>query len=74
LKVNYAFLYISGFNIILSSTMSLVCTTELHINTSKKQFQYPLYIRGICHTYTAAMHIHGTYMVYTDYIPCWGSR
>jgi hypothetical protein len=35
----------------------------------KWEFRYPLYIRGICHTYTAAVHIHGIYMVYTDYIP-----
>jgi hypothetical protein len=33
LKANYAFLYISGFNIILSSTMALVYRIELHINT-----------------------------------------
>ena len=31
----------------------------------KWEFRYPLYIRGICHTYTAAVHIHGIYMVYT---------
>ncbi len=40
----------------------------------KPQFRYPLYIRGICHTYTAAVHIHGICMVYTDYIPRRGSR
>ncbi len=33
-----------------------------------------MYIRGICQAYTAAVHIHGIYMVYTDYIPCQGSR
>ena len=31
----------------------------------KVEFWCPLYIRGICHTYTAAVHIHGIYMVYT---------
>ncbi len=31
----------------------------------KWEFRYPLDIRGICHTYTAAIHIHGIYMVYT---------
>jgi hypothetical protein len=40
----------------------------------KWEFRYPLYIRGICHTYTATVHIHGIYMVYTDYIPRRGSR
>ncbi len=33
-----------------------------------------MYIRGICQAYTAAVHIHGINMVYTDYIPSWGSR
>ncbi len=40
----------------------------------KWEFRYPLYIRGICHTYTAAVHIPGIYMVYTNYIPRRGSR
>ncbi len=38
LKANYSFLYISGFNIILSSTMTLVCRIDLRINTWKRNF------------------------------------
>jgi hypothetical protein len=40
----------------------------------KIKFQYPLYIPGIYQVYTASRNIHGIYMVYTDYIPHWGSR
>jgi hypothetical protein len=40
-----------------------------------KKFRYPLYdIPGIYQLYTASRNIHGIYMVYTDYIPCRGSR
>ncbi len=38
------------------------------------EIQYPLYICGIFQAYTATLHIHGIYMVYTDYIPGQGSR
>jgi hypothetical protein len=55
LKVNYAFLYISGFNIILSSTMSLVCCIELCITTWKWNFNihciYVVYARHIQQQY-----------------------
>ncbi len=30
-----------------------------------------VYSCGICQAYTSAVHMHGIYMVYTDYIPRW---
>ncbi len=51
LKTNYDFLQLSRFNIILSSTMALVCSIEIHINTWKWNFDinciYVVYARHI---------------------------
>ncbi len=40
----------------------------------KIKIQYPVYISGIYQLYTASRIIHGIYVVYTYYIPRWGSR
>ncbi len=37
----------------------------------KMEIWYPLYIRGIFQAYTAALHIHGVYMVYTTIYLAW---
>ncbi len=52
----------------------------LHWNSTGKkyikiEFQYTWHILSTYHVYTfAALHIHGIYMVYTNYIPHRGSR
>ncbi len=68
LKANYAFLYISGY-ILLSSTMSLVCSIELRINTWKRisisivcTWYMPYIYRRPIYTWN----IHGIYWLYTS--------
>ncbi len=62
LKVNYAF---SGFNIILSSTMTLACSIELRINTWNGNF----YINCIYVVYAIHIQLPYIYMEYTWYTP-----
>ncbi len=58
LKANYVFLYISGFNIILSSTIAFVCSIELLINTWKWNFNiHCLYV-----VYASLRHTQQQYM------------
>ncbi len=65
LKENYACFNISCFNIRLSSTIELIYSIELHINSWKRNFN----IHCIYMVYTRYIPPLGINMVYKWYIP-----